>query len=52
MVLRDIGSAFVLKDMRFRTNKSCLCYVNNNTLFRNKKFVMCHLFTANSACFS
>ena len=47
-----LGSAFMLKDTRFRTNKSCLGYVNNSTLFHNKQFVKCHLFTANSACFS
>ena len=36
----------------FRTNKSCLYFVDNNTLFHNKQFVKCHLFTGNSACFS
>ena len=35
MVLRAIGSTFVLKDMRFRKNKSCLYHVNNNTVFHN-----------------
>ena len=47
MVLRAIGSAFVLKDTRFRKNKSCLYYVNNNTVFHIEQFVKCHLFTAN-----
>ena len=42
----------VLEDTRFRTNKSCLYFVNNNTSFHNKKFVKCDLFTANSAYFS
>ena len=36
----------------FRTNKSCLYFVDDNTLFNNKQFVKCHLFTGNSACFS
>jgi hypothetical protein len=36
----------------FRTNKSCLFFVDNNTLFHNKQFVKWHLFTGNSGCFS
>ena len=37
---------------RISANKSCLYFVDNNTLFHNKQFVKSHLFTGNSACFS
>ena len=52
MVLRAIGSVFVLKDTRFQTAKSCMFINNNYTLFHNEQFAKCHLFTANSAYFS
>jgi hypothetical protein len=36
-----------------RINLACALYfVDNNTLFHNKQFVKCHLFTGNSASFS
>ena len=51
MVLRATGSTLSAKGHAI-PNECILYFVNNNTLFHNKQFVKCHLFTANSACFS
>ena len=52
MASDELGNAFVLEVTRFRTNKSCLYFVNNNTSFHNKLFIKFHQFTDNNTSLS
>jgi hypothetical protein len=52
MVSDELDNAFVLEVTRFRTNKSCLYFVNKNTSFHNKYFAKFHQFTENNTSLS
>ena len=42
MVSDELSNAFMLEVTRFRTNKSCLYFVNNNASLHNKLFIKFH----------
>ena len=51
MVSRAISNAFVLSRSLFRTNKSYLYFVNNDSSFHSKHFIKFHQFIDNNNFF-
>ena len=48
---RELGNEFLLEVTLFRTNKSCLYFVNNNSSFHSKRFIKFHQFIDNNNFF-